>query len=205
MQAAVVNVLGKPPRYQPFPEPEPHPDEVLIQVRAAGLHPIVKALASGTHYAGTGEVPMVPGVDGLGTLPDGSRVYFAFARKPWGTMSQRTVAPRNRCVPVPDGLEDALAAALPNPGMSAWLSLKERAGLVPGETVLIYTDGVSEAMNPQGELYTEKRVREFLRNSRGDAAQIGKALLADVRAHANGRSCRQGRCSAYRQRSSRFS
>ncbi len=58
----------------------------------------------------------------------------------------------------------------------------------PGETVLFYTDGVSEAMNPKGELYGDKRVREFLRNSRGTAAEIGKALLADVRAHANGRA-----------------
>ena len=57
----------------------------------------------------------------------------------------------------------------------------------PGETVLIYTDGVSEAMNPKGDLYGEKRVREFLRKSRGTPAEIGKALLADVRTHAAGR------------------
>jgi serine phosphatase RsbU (regulator of sigma subunit) len=57
----------------------------------------------------------------------------------------------------------------------------------PGETVLFYTDGVSEAMNPKGDLYGDKRVREFLRKSHGTAAEIGKALLADVRAHANGR------------------
>jgi phosphoserine phosphatase RsbU/P len=57
----------------------------------------------------------------------------------------------------------------------------------PGETVLFYTDGVSEAMNPAGDLYGEKRVREFLRKSRGTPAEIGKALLADVRSHAKGR------------------
>ena len=57
-----------------------------------------------------------------------------------------------------------------------------------GETVLFYTDGVSEAMNPKGDLYGEKRVREFLRNSKGSAAEIGKALLADVRTHASGRA-----------------
>jgi sigma-B regulation protein RsbU (phosphoserine phosphatase) len=57
----------------------------------------------------------------------------------------------------------------------------------PGETVLFYTDGVSEAMNPAGDLYGEKRVREFLRKSRGKPAEIGKALLADVRSHAKGR------------------
>jgi NADPH2:quinone reductase len=137
MQAAVVNVLGQPPRFQSFPDPEPQDGEVLIQVRAVGLHPVVKAIASGSHYMGTSEVPMIPGVDGVGTLPDGSRVFFGFARKPWGTMCERTVATRARCLPIPDGLDDAMAAALPNPGMSAWLSLKERAGLAAGETVLI--------------------------------------------------------------------
>ena len=137
MQAAVVNVLGQPPRYQSFPDPQPNADEVLIKVRAAGLHPIVKALAAGSHYMSTGELPMVPGVDGVGTLDDGRRVFFAFARKPWGSMCERTVVPRDKCIPLPDGLDDAVAAALPNPGMSAWLSLKWRAGLVAGESVLI--------------------------------------------------------------------
>ena len=60
--------------------------------------------------------------------------------------------------------------------------------IAPGETVLFYTDGVSEAMNPKGELYGDKRVRDFLRKSKGNAAEIGKALLADVRSHANGRA-----------------
>jgi NADPH:quinone reductase-like Zn-dependent oxidoreductase len=137
MQAAVVNVLGQAPRYQEFAEPEAREDEALIQVRAAGLHPIVKALASGTHYAGGGEVPFVPGVDGVGTLADGRRVYFTFARKPWGSMCRRTVCPRSKCLDVPGGVDDSVAAALPNPGMSAWLSIKERARLEAGETVLV--------------------------------------------------------------------
>ncbi len=137
MQAAVVNVLGQPPRYQSFPDPQPNADEELIKVRAAGLHPIVRALAAGSHYMGTGQVPMVPGVDGVGTLEDGTRVLFGLARKPWGTMSEFTVAPRDKCLRLPDGLDDAIAAAILNPGMSAWLSLKERAGLAAGETVLV--------------------------------------------------------------------
>lgn len=137
MQAAVVGALGQPPKYQTFPEPVPAEGEVLVHVRAAGLHPVVKSLASGSHYAATGELPMVPGVDGVGTLDDGRRVYFGFARKPWGTMAERTVVPRDKCIPVPEGLAGTLAAAIPNPGMSGWLSLKERAGLNAGETVLI--------------------------------------------------------------------
>ncbi len=132
-----VNVLGETPRYQSFPDPIAGESEVVVKVRAAGLHPIVKAIASGLHYAGDTEVPMIPGVDGVATIEDGSRVYFTFARKPWGSMCEQTVCPRSKCLPVPDGLDDATAAAIANPGMSAWLSLKERADLVSGESVLI--------------------------------------------------------------------
>jgi serine phosphatase RsbU (regulator of sigma subunit) len=58
----------------------------------------------------------------------------------------------------------------------------------PGETAVIYTDGVSEAMNPQGDLYGFERLRNLIRNSQAGAAEeLGKAILADVRSHANGR------------------
>ena len=137
MQAAVVNTVGQIPRYQPFPEPKPGEGEAVIRVRAASLNPIVKALASGSHYLAGGDLPMVPGLDGVGTLEDGSRVFFAFIRRPWGSMCERSVCPRSRCLALPDSIDDAVAAALPNPGMPAWLSLKERARLAQGETVLI--------------------------------------------------------------------
>ncbi|MGB7267649.1 MAG: zinc-binding alcohol dehydrogenase family protein [Terracidiphilus sp.] len=138
MQAAVVNVPGQAPEYQSFPEPVPEDGEALIRVRAAGLHPIVKALAAGSHYASAaGQGPSVPGVDGVGVLEDGSRVYFLFVRKPWGTMAESAAAPRASCITVPENLDDATAAAIANPGMSAWVTLKDRARMVSGETVLI--------------------------------------------------------------------
>jgi len=137
MHAAVVNDLKKPPVYQEFPEPTAGEGEVLIKVRAAGLHPIVKARASGSHYSSAGEVPAVPGLDGVGTLADGSRVFFAASKPKWGSMAEFSVASKSMCIPLPDGIDDLQAAAIANPGMSAWLSLKERAGLAEGETVLI--------------------------------------------------------------------
>jgi len=63
MKAAVVHTLSQPPCYQDFPEPTPHETEILIQVRAAGLHRIVKARASCAHYSQKGEVPMSAGID----------------------------------------------------------------------------------------------------------------------------------------------
>src|ERR1700679_1700542 len=137
MYAAVVNSLGQPPQYQEFPEPVPGESEVLIHVRAAGLHPIVKARASGAHYSSDGVVPFIPGVDGVGTLEDGSRVFFGFSRAPFGSMSERTVTRRSMCVPLPEGMDDVQSAAIANPGMSAWVSMKERAQIVSGETVMI--------------------------------------------------------------------
>lgn len=57
----------------------------------------------------------------------------------------------------------------------------------PGEIVVLVTDGVDEAMNPASELYTKERVVEFVKNGPANAEELGKALLADVRRHADGR------------------
>jgi NADPH:quinone reductase-like Zn-dependent oxidoreductase len=137
MKAAVVNTRGEAPKYQSFPDPEPQDGEALVRVHAAGLHPIVKAIASGAHYLSSGDGPAIPGVDGVGVTRDGRRVYFGFVRKPWGTMSELAAAPAAKLIPLPDGLDNATAAAIANPGMSAWLTLKNRAALAQGETVLI--------------------------------------------------------------------
>lgn len=139
MQAAVVNVPGEAPKYQSFPEPVPQDGEALVRVRAAGLHPVVKALASGSHYASAKDShgPSVPGIDGVGVLEDGHRVYFGFVRRPWGTMAERAAAPRKMCIHLPEKLSDAEAAAIANPGMSAWMALKERSRVARGETVLV--------------------------------------------------------------------
>lgn len=60
--------------------------------------------------------------------------------------------------------------------------------IAPGEIYLLRTDGVDEAMAPNGDLYTTERVNEFFAKATGSPADIGRALLADVRKHANGRA-----------------
>jgi NADPH:quinone reductase-like Zn-dependent oxidoreductase len=137
MKAAVLHELGKPPRYEDFPDPSAGAQEALVQVRAASLKSVDKQLAAGTHFASPRELPVICGTDGVGTLPDGSRVFFGGARRPYGAMAQRTVVPAGFCFPIPDGLDDATAAAIPNPGVSAFLSLSHRAKLAKGEKVLI--------------------------------------------------------------------
>jgi NADPH:quinone reductase-like Zn-dependent oxidoreductase len=137
MNAAVLHTIGKLPRFEPFPDPRPGEGEVVVHVRAAALKPVDKQLASGSHYASPRQLPVVCGADGVGQLDDGTRVFFGGPRRPYGAMAEHTVVGRAQCFPVPDGLDDETAAAIPNPGVSAWLSLKHRARLASGETVLI--------------------------------------------------------------------
>jgi NADPH:quinone reductase-like Zn-dependent oxidoreductase len=137
MHAAVLRKLGSAPRYEQFEDPVARDSEALIKVRAASLKNIDKGMASGGHYASFRELPVVCGVDGVGTLETGERVFFGGCRRPFGTMAEKTVAPRAFCFPLPDALDDATAAALPNPATSSWLPLKWRTQLKPGETVLV--------------------------------------------------------------------
>jgi NADPH:quinone reductase-like Zn-dependent oxidoreductase len=137
MNAAVLHALGEVPRQEQFPDPSPRENEVVVHVHAASLKPIDKQLASGSHYASPRELPLVCGSDGVGHLSDGKRVFFGGPRPPYGAMAQRTVVNEGFCFPIPEDLDDESAAALPNPGVSAWLSLAFRAKLTPGENVLI--------------------------------------------------------------------
>jgi NADPH:quinone reductase-like Zn-dependent oxidoreductase len=137
MRAAVVVEAGKAPIYDHFQEPVPTADHVRVSVSAAALSNVVKSRASGKHYSSSENLPFVVGIDGVGRLDDGRRVYFALPKAPFGSMSERTLVPLSQCVVLPDGLDDVTAAALANPGMSAWAALTERASLAAGETVLV--------------------------------------------------------------------
>ena len=139
MYAAVLHAIGSAPRCEEFSEPvvSDNDAEAIVHVHGASLKPIDKQLAGGSHYASRRELPCVCGSDGVGHLSDGQRVFFGGPRPPYGAMAQRTVVPRALIFPVPENVNDETAAALPNPGVSAWLSLAYRAKLVRGENVLI--------------------------------------------------------------------
>ncbi len=137
MKAAIVTKPGTLPVYADFEEPVAGPDERVISVCAAALSPLVRSRAAGKHYNASGQFPLVVGVDGIGRLDDGQKVYFFVPRAPFGAMGERTVVPTSRIIAVPDDLDDVRAAALANPGMSSWAAFTLRARLKPGETVLV--------------------------------------------------------------------
>ena len=143
-------------------------NEVIVQVQAAALKPVDKQIASGGHYASPGKLPVVCGMDGVGRLEDGTRVYFGGPRSPYGAMAQRTVVARPQCIPLPADLDDLTAAAIVNPGASAWLTLAQRAKLAKGESVLILgATGVTGKLAVQiAKLLSAGRVVAAGRNER---------------------------------------
>jgi NADPH:quinone reductase-like Zn-dependent oxidoreductase len=72
MKAALIDSLERGPRYADFDEPVVTGGETLVEVTAAGPHPIVRMLASGEHYGSHGALPMIPGIDGTGRTADGT-------------------------------------------------------------------------------------------------------------------------------------
>jgi NADPH:quinone reductase-like Zn-dependent oxidoreductase len=137
MHAAVLHAFGEAPKYEEFADPVAADGEEIVEVSAAALKPVDKQMAAGSHYASPKKLPAICGIDGVGRLSDGRRVFFAGVRPPYGTMAERAAVRSMFAFPIPDGLSDDLAAAIVNPGVSAWLTLAHRAKLAKGDNVLI--------------------------------------------------------------------
>jgi NADPH:quinone reductase-like Zn-dependent oxidoreductase len=138
MRAAVVTSFGAPPACQDIPVPAPRASgEAVVDVIAAGLHPRVRSQASGSHYTSTGELPLVPGIDGVCRAPDGTLRYVVLPDTTMGTMAEQTVADLRRSVVLPEDSDPVLIAAAMNPAMSSWVALRRRARLSAGQSVLI--------------------------------------------------------------------
>jgi NADPH:quinone reductase-like Zn-dependent oxidoreductase len=144
MKAAIVAAIGDPPSLGQRPEPLRESDrDALIRVSAAALNPVDLLIASGTHPLGRPKVPYVPGIEGVGTViegsihPPGTRVRVQVAAGLVdGTLAEVVRAPAEVCVEVPPGLPDEAAAAVGVVGVSAYLGLGH-AGLSAGEDVLV--------------------------------------------------------------------
>jgi NADPH:quinone reductase len=135
VKAALVTELGRPPEVGEAPEPAGESIEVL----AAPLSPLDRAVALGRFYGGHPALPYIPGCECVGREP-GGRVVWTFggglglARN--GAMAERAV-PGAFVVEVPDGADPALAAALGIAGLAGWLPVAWRAPVREGDRVLV--------------------------------------------------------------------
>ena len=138
MKAAVLHEIGGTPRYEEFPDPVAEEGEVVVEVLAVAVENVDKAVFGGRHYASgqyAAEPPLIPGIKGVGRLPDGALVGFADPRSPYGALAERTVVAADSVAPIPDGLDPAVSLVLGS--ALTGMSVSTAAGLSAGETVLV--------------------------------------------------------------------
>jgi NADPH:quinone reductase-like Zn-dependent oxidoreductase len=97
----------------------------------------VRSQADGSHYTTTGELPLVPGIDGIGRGADGSLRYFILPDTTMGSMAEQAVIDVRRSITLPGGSDPIAIAAGMNPAMSSWIALRQRVRLAAGQDVLI--------------------------------------------------------------------
>lgn len=136
MRAAILTSPDSLPVAGEFATPTPLGDLPLLELVAAGMHQVVRSVASGRHYGSPGTYPLVPGVDAVARTPEGTLVYTGWPRAPWGTMAEFLATPVG--LPLPEGADPLAIAAGMNPAMSGWMPLvQHRAARGDVGTVLV--------------------------------------------------------------------
>ncbi|MFT3888828.1 MAG: zinc-binding alcohol dehydrogenase family protein [Arachnia sp.] len=136
--AAVVTAFGEAPRCREFAEPIVVGEhEAVVDVLASALSPRVRSQAAGSHYTSTGELPLIPGIDGVGLLATGELVYFLLSDTTRGAMAERVAIDLRRSVLLPRDADPVRIAAAMNPAMASWVALRQRVAFEPGQSVLV--------------------------------------------------------------------
>ena len=150
MRAAVYTGAGGPEviDLREVPTPEPGPDCIRVRVAAAGLNRADLMQRAGRYAAPPGWPPDIPGLEYAGTVEKagprvtrwrpGDRVMGLVGG---GAMAEAVVVHELEAVPVPDGISDAQAAAIPEAFLTAYDALVVRGRVAPGERVLIHAVG----------------------------------------------------------------
>jgi NADPH2:quinone reductase len=152
MRAIAINEFGGRDKLQPMelPRPEPADDEVLVQIKAAGVNPVDWKIREGMlkdrlpH-----EFPLILGWDAAGVvvgrgqdanrLSEGDEV-FAYCRKPVvkdGAYAEFIALPEDNVVLKPKSMPIAEAATVPLAALTAYQALFDAGKLKAHETVLI--------------------------------------------------------------------
>jgi NADPH:quinone reductase-like Zn-dependent oxidoreductase len=193
MKAAVIGAVGTAPRVIAHPDPSSATGNlVLIRVEAAALNAVDLHVASGHHRAGPPRLPYIPAMEAVGTIvagPDQGLRVRAVAPAGLvagvnGGMAEFLLTDRATCIPVPEELGSAAAAAIGVVGTSADLSLR-KAGIQAGDSVLVLgaTGPLGAAVIQLARLAGAKRVIAAGRNperlAQVSSAADGVALLGE--------------------------
>jgi len=131
-----------------IPRPVPKPDEILIQVHAAGFNPIDLAIPKGTFKPILRfQLPATLGSDLAGVVVEagshvirfkpGDAVFACIFDLGSGALAEFAIVPQNAAALKPANLNFVQAASIPMVGLTSWQALKERANLQLGQKVFI--------------------------------------------------------------------
>ncbi|MFT0213966.1 zinc-binding alcohol dehydrogenase family protein [Pseudomonas sp. F1_0610] len=147
MKAAVLKQLGDIPVYGEIDKPIAQANQVLVKMQAATIKQLDKLKVSGKHYTTFKQFPTTVGVDGVGILDNGQRIY---ALGLTGMLAEYALVAADNYVTVPDNLSSEIAALLPNALLGSDAALIYRAQMQQGQVVLINgATGVSGRMAVQ--------------------------------------------------------
>ena len=150
MKALVLNRYGglEHVAFADIPRPALRPDEILVQVHAAGLNPIDYMIPKGTFKPMLKfQLPATLGSDLAGLVVEvgsrvtrfkpGDAVFASIFDLGTGALAEFAVVPEDAAAHKPDNLDFVQAASIPMVGLTSWQALKERARLQPGQKVFI--------------------------------------------------------------------
>ena len=143
MKAAAFHDYGQPDvlSFDDVADPQPGDGEVLVRVRAAGINPLDWKLRSGAMQAMMPlPLPFILGWDVCGEIDGGATGDRVMALLPFGrpgAYAELVAAPSSLLVPVPAGLSDDQAAALPIVGLAARQAVHTHGQAAAGQTVMV--------------------------------------------------------------------
>jgi NADPH2:quinone reductase len=147
MKAIVITEYGGPDvlKVKDLPAPKVSGDEVLIEVKAAGLNRSDVFQREGNYLTPKGASAEIPGLEVAGTIvkcgPDvkdftvGDRVCALLAG---GGYAEYVAVREGQCLPIPGDLSFAEAASVPETVFTVWSNVFQRGSLKSGETLLIH-------------------------------------------------------------------
>ncbi len=150
MRALVLKRYGKPDQvtFADTPRPTPKPDEILVQVHAAGLNPIDNMIPKGTFKPVLRfQLPATLGSDLAGVVVEvgnrvtrfkpGDAVFASIFDLGTGALTEFAVVPESAAALKPANLDFVQAASIPMVGLTSWQALKDRARLKPGQKLFV--------------------------------------------------------------------
>lgn len=112
-------------------------------------------------------------------------MFVAMLRADTGEMLYINAGHEAPLIVSPEGvLKESLAPCGPAVGIISEANYSARkASLAKGDSLVVYTDGLTDARNEKGDTYSSERLKAFCERPAGSSAEMIEMLLEDVNAH----------------------